>query len=227
MEALEHSVHQHECPITEICGGAGPVRLRLFAWFMARFGHKADHYLAPHKERLFADLTGTVLEIGPGAGANLRHFPGKGLFWIGVEPNPYMGQHLRQEAERLGIAIDLRSGTAENLPVETETVDAVVGTLVLCSVVDQRRAINEIVRVLKPGGRFVFIEHIAAARGTLLRRIQSAVRPAWRRMGDGCHPDRATDEVLQNYGFAKLEIKDFSAPLPIVRPHIAGVAIKA
>src|SRR5215813_12032087 len=57
-----------------ICGGAGPMRLRIFAWFMARFGNKADRYLAPYKSELFAEVSGTVLEIGPGAGANRRYF---------------------------------------------------------------------------------------------------------------------------------------------------------
>jgi ubiquinone/menaquinone biosynthesis C-methylase UbiE len=138
-----------------------------------------------------------------------------------------MTRHLRQEAGRLGMVVDLRSGTAEALPIETGTVDVVVSTLVLCSVVDPGRAVREIHRVLRPGGRFVFIEHVAAARGTMLRRVQSAIRPVWRRMGDGCHPDRTTRGVLQDIGFARLEIEDFNAPLPIVRPHIAGLAIKA
>ena len=83
-----------------ICGGAGPIRLRIFAWFMARLGHKTDRYLATHKSKLFADLSGTVVEIGPGAGANLRHFVDKKIRWIGVEPNRYMYRPLREEARR-------------------------------------------------------------------------------------------------------------------------------
>ncbi len=193
---------------------------------MARFGHNADHYLAPHKVRLFAGISGTVLEIGPGAGANLRHMAGKNVRWIGVEPNPYMNHHLRREARRIGIDVDLRLGTAEELPIEAGTADFVVSTLVLCSVVDQARALREIIRVLKPGGRFVFIEHVAAPRSTLLRRVQAAVKPLWKRMGDGCHPDRSTRESLEAAGFAGLEIEEFNAPLPVVRPHIAGMAIK-
>jgi ubiquinone/menaquinone biosynthesis C-methylase UbiE len=193
---------------------------------MALCGHKADHYLAPYKSRLFASLSGTVLEIGPGAGANLRHLPAKTIRWIGVEPNPYMSRHLQHEARRLGIDIDLRAGTAEELPVESASVDFAVSTLVLCSVMDQRRAASEILRVLKPGGRLLFIEHVAAPPGTVLRRVQTAVKPLWRRMGDGCHPDRPTRDVLEECGFATLEVEEFSAPLPVVRPHIAGSATK-
>ena len=146
---------------------------------MARCGHKSDHYLALYKSKLFASLSGTVLEIGPGAGANLRHLAAKNIRWIGVEPNPYMSQHLRQEAQRLGMNIDLLAGTAEDLPIETASIDFAISTLVLCSVIDQKRAIREILRVLKPGGRLLFIEHVAAPAGTLLRRVQAAIKPLW------------------------------------------------
>ena len=209
-----------------ICGGAGPMRLRIFAWFMARFGHKADRYLASYKSKLFADVSGTVLEVGPGAGANLRHFAAKEVRWIGVEPNPYMNRHLAEEARRVGLRIDVLCGTAEDLPFKAGSIDYVISTLVLCSVTDQRQALSELARVLKPNGKLVFIEHVAAPPGTLLRRIQSFVKPIWRRMGDGCNPDRETRASIERSGLAVGEIIEFEAPLPIVRPHIAGYAIK-
>lgn len=210
-----------------LCGGTGPVRLRLFAWFMARFGKSTDRYLGNYKRRLFSPVTGTVLEIGAGAGANLRYLPAAGLTWIGVDPNPFMQPHFTREAERLGLKIELRSGAAEELPAADESVDAVIGTLVLCSVRDQRRALAEILRVLKPGGKFLFIEHVAAPPGARLRKLQTLVKPVWRRLGDGCHPDRETRAMLEQAGFAALEIEEFDTPLPVVRPHIAGTAIKA
>jgi ubiquinone/menaquinone biosynthesis C-methylase UbiE len=194
---------------------------------MARCGKKVDKYLAGYKSRLFADLSETVLEIGPGAGANLQHLPTTTIRWIGVEPNSFMKPHLEKEAERLGMAVELRPGTAENLPAEDSSVDFVISTLVLCSVVDQERALEEVLRVLKPGGRFLFIEHVAARRGTWLRRIQSLVKPLWRLMADGCHPDRETRIALERAGFAEVEVEEFAAPLPVVRPHIAGTAVKA
>jgi ubiquinone/menaquinone biosynthesis C-methylase UbiE len=198
----------------------------MFAWFMARFGHRTDHYLAGRKSSLFSDLSGTVLEIGPGAGANLRDLAGTKIRWIGVEPNPYMRHYLTNEASRLQMEIHLCSGTAEELPLETSAVDFAISTLVLCSVVDQRSALREILRVLRPGGKLLFIEHVAAPLGTLLRYVQTAVKPVWCRMGDGCTPDRHTRAALENAGFAALEIEEFSAPLPIVRPHLAGYALK-
>jgi ubiquinone/menaquinone biosynthesis C-methylase UbiE len=193
---------------------------------MARFGHKADRYLTSYKSELFADVSGTVLEIGPGAGANLRHFASKEVHWIGVEPNPYMNRHLAEEAGRVGLRVDVLCGTAEELPVKSGSIDYAISTLVLCSVTDQRRALSELVRVLKPGGKLVFIEHVAAPSGTLLRRIQSVVKPLWRRMGDGCNPDRETRAAIERAGLAVGQIVEFAAPLPIVRPHIAGYAIK-
>jgi ubiquinone/menaquinone biosynthesis C-methylase UbiE len=193
---------------------------------MARFGHKADRYLAPYKSELFAELAGTVLEIGPGAGANLRHVAAKEVRWIGVEPNLYMNRHLAEEARRVGLRIDVLCGTAEELPVKAGSIDYAISTLVLCSVTDQRRALSELVRVLKPGGKLVFIEHVAAPPGTLLRRIQSFVKPLWRRMGDGCNPDRDTRASIERSGLAVSQFVAFEAPLPIVRPHIAGYATK-
>ncbi len=194
---------------------------------MARCGKRTDKYLAGYKSKLFADLSGTVLEIGPGAGANFHHLPRTNVRWIGVEPNAFMKPHLAKEAQRLGVAIELRPGTAENLPAEDGTMDFVISTLVLCSVVDQERALEEVLRVLKPGGRFLFIEHVGAKRGTWLRRIQTLAKPLWRRMGDGCRPDRETRTALERAGFAALEVEEFASPLPIVRPHIAGTAVKA
>jgi ubiquinone/menaquinone biosynthesis C-methylase UbiE len=137
-----------------------------------------------------------------------------------------MEQHLRREAQWLGMKVELREGTAETLPAGDSSADVVICTLVLCSVVDQRQALSEVLRVLKPGGRFLFIEHVAAEPGTSLRRWQRWIKPLWRKMGDGCEPDRETRAALERAGFAKLEVEEFAAPVPIFRPHIAGSAVK-
>src|SRR6185437_2127574 len=142
--------------------GAG-LNQRIFAWVLARFSPRYEQFAAQYKERLFAGLSGTVLEIGPGTGVNLRYLRNNSVQWIGVEPNFFMERYLRDEATRHGIVIEYRVGTADNLPVSDASVDAVISTLVLCCVPDQRQSIQEILRVLKPGGRFMFIEHVAAA----------------------------------------------------------------
>src|SRR5215470_10429907 len=108
-----------------------------------------DEAVAPYKRKLFANLSGTILEIGAGTGENFPFYP-KGIHWIGIEPNFFMQEKLLRRAEEYGIKGELRSGLAEKLPVEDASVDAVVGTTVMCSVSDQVAALCEILRVLRP-----------------------------------------------------------------------------
>jgi len=119
--------------------GTPTLRQRLFAWALARLNKRYERFASKYKPGLFADLSGIVVEIGPGTGANLRYFAKPGVRWIGVEPNPFMTSYLEEEAQRLGMEIDLRTGLANKLPVEDNTVDAVVSTLVLCCVNDPDR----------------------------------------------------------------------------------------
>src|SRR5437763_194135 len=105
----------------QLCGGAGPLRLRIFAWFMARFVVITDKYLGHYKADLFSNLSGTVLEIGSGAGANLHYSPPAGISWIGVDPTPFMKPLLLKEAHRLDMQIELRDGIAEALPAADES----------------------------------------------------------------------------------------------------------
>ena len=198
---------------------------RLIAFFLATQDDDYDASIAPRKQALFSDLTGDVLEIGPGGGPNLRYLS-PNVRWIGVEPNPYMHPYLHAEAARRGIAVDLRLGNAEALPADDDSLDAVLGTLVLCSVPDPGRALAEIRRVLKPGGRYLFIEHVAAAPGTSLRRWQNLVRPIWQMLGDGCQPNRETWKTIENAGFEHTHIEHFDTRVPVVKPHIAGFAVK-
>lgn len=198
---------------------------RLHALFMAKGTARYEQIVAQRKQALFGDLHGTVLEIGPGAGPNLRYYPADAQ-WIGVEPNVHMHPYLRREAERLGRAITIETGTADRLPVPDASVDAVVSTLVLCSVPDVAATLAEIERVLKPGGRFLFIEHVAAPPGTRLRRVQGLIRPLWSAFADGCHPDRETGAALDAAGFHRVRYQPFDVPAPIIRPHIMGVATK-
>jgi len=203
------------------------LRQRVFAWALARFNGGYERTVLQHKRRLFADLAGTVVEIGPGSGANLRFLRADKVRWIGVEPNPFMQEYLRKEAARLGVAIDFRPGTAEHLPLPDSSADVVISTLVLCSTADPQQALQEILRVLKPGGRLIFIEHVAAPAGTRLRKLQNLVTPVWKQLGDGCHPNRETWVQLERAGFAKLDYQRIGIPGFLVTPHILGEATKA
>ncbi len=181
--------------------------------------------MAERKRRLLGELAGTLIEIGAGTGANLPYLK-SGVRWFGVEPNPAMRRYVEHKARQLGVNAQLVEGRAERLPLASASADAVISTLVLCGVADQRAVLEEILRVLKPGGRFVFLEHVAAEPGTATRRRQRLIRPVWSLLADGCRPDRETWRAIESTGFAHLEYERFRLPLPIAGPHIAGVAIK-
>lgn len=204
--------------------GAG-ARQRFFAWLMAQLAARYDRELGEHKRACYGRLTGTVLEIGPGTGSSLAFLPEQ-VRWIGLEPNPAMHGPLRREAQRLGREIELRRGFAHDTGLPDQSVDAVLSSLVLCSVRDVSRTLAELRRVLRPGGMLVYLEHVAAPRGTWLRRAQGLVSPAWRWAFDNCHPDRETVEAIEAAGLLRVELRRFAGPLPIpfIRPHALGVA---
>ncbi len=199
---------------------------RIFAWALARFAARYERFAAGYKRRLLSELTGTVVEIGPGTGANLKYLNSGRVRWIGIEPNPFMNAYLRDEAQKLGIAIEIRTGTADSLPMENNSVDAVISTLVLCCVPSQENALRETLRVLRSGGKLVFIEHVAAEPQTRLRSIQDFIVPLWRRLGDGCEPNRETWRTIERAGFVKAEYERITAPIAIVSPQIVGTATK-
>lgn len=202
------------------------VRAGLFAWSLARSDASQRRLYGDRKRALFARLGAgplTVVEVGAGAGPNAAFFPA-GTRWIAVEPNVHFHRHLREQAARHGLDLEIRVGTAEALPVGDAEVDAVVGTLVLCSVGDPEAALAESRRVLKPGGLYVFVEHVAAPRGSGLRRMQRLVRAPWGWAGDGCRPDQETGRLIEAAGFASVEMETFRVPLGLASPHVAGVA---
>jgi SAM-dependent methyltransferase len=201
------------------------LRARIFARMMAQVNDERTALIIPYKRRLLGNLHGDLLEIGPGAGPNFDYYAAD-VRWTGVEPNPYMHPYLRANAAAQGRTIDLRTGYTEALPVEDESMDAVISTLVLCSVHDLDASLAEVRRVLRPGGKFVFIEHVAASKGSGLRRVQNWLQPLWSFAADGCHPNREIGRHLEKAGFAQLEMEHFNVDLPVVKPHIAGYAVK-
>jgi len=199
----------------------------LFAWVWGHVHGPLEKAYGKRKSILFNELRGDVVEIGAGSGINFLHYP-TGLQLTCIEPNPYMHPYLRESAAASGHALNLLEGYAEALPLPDASADAVVSTLVLCSVFNPDLVLSEILRVLRPGGRFYFIEHVAAQRGTRLRRVQDAIQPIWTRLGDGCNPNRETHEAIRRAGFSEccFESRDIKIPLPPVKPHILGYAVK-
>ncbi|MCB0212151.1 MAG: class I SAM-dependent methyltransferase [Anaerolineae bacterium] len=200
---------------------------RFFAWVTHKTSHSRNERLDTHKRRLLNTLSGTVLEIGPGTGANFDYYPAD-IHWIGIEPNPAMHPYLRERAARSGLVTQLQVGSAEQLTVPDGSIDTVICTLVLCSVESTPISLREVQRVLKPGGRFIFIEHVAAPQGTTLRTVQNIINPVWNFIADGCHPNRETWRDLEQAGFSQLTYESFTVNegLSSLMPLIAGVAIK-
>ncbi len=208
------------------------LRQRLFARFMAGADDLSHELYGARKADLLGSLDGRVLEIGPGTGVNFRYL-GAGPSWVGVEPNEAMHGHLRAEAERLGLDVDLRTGISERLGVDAGSFDAVVSTLVLCSVGDLDATLGEIRRVLKPGGKFVFLEHVADRPWSFRWIVQKlVVFTPWRYFSDGCNPGRDIGRAIELAGFDTVDCHRYMQEgagiiLAINRPHIWGMAIKA
>jgi len=179
------------------------------------------------KAEIIGALEGTVVEIGPGTGANMRYYP-SGVKVIGIEPNPAMHDRLREKAERYGVDLEIRTLRGEQIDVEDESADAVVSTLVLCGVDDPEQVVAEARRVLKPGGLFFFLEHVRAPEGTATRRVQALLKRPHRWMFNGCEVDRATADVLRSAGFSEIEVEEVDAGRAgiYLRYQIIGTAIR-
>ena len=201
-------------------------RQKLFAGMLAKGSTSYEAAVSAHKSRLFGDLTGTVLEIGPGPGTNLRYLR-PGATWVGVEPNPFMITYVEKEALRLGLTAELTLGEAEDLPLPNHSVDHVISSLVLCSVRDVAATLMEVRRVLKPGGTFRFIEHVASNDDPGVARWQRRLNGLSRFVGDGCNIDRRTWEQIEAAGFLQVDIAHLTVPGPLklYAPHIAGTAL--
>jgi ubiquinone/menaquinone biosynthesis C-methylase UbiE len=208
---------------------------RFFAWQMSKMTdadertielkhHPSCANLAQLRQTLVGQLQGRVVEIGAGAGANFRYYP-QDIEWIGVEPNPFMHPYLEQEADKQGLQVErIEACGAESMAVADHSVDAVVSTHVLCSVGDRDGVFEEIKRILKPQGQFVFLEHVAADANTWTHRLQNGLNPVWKRVFDGCHLNRTTGEAIAQAGFTDIQLQEFELKVPIVSPHVAGVA---
>jgi ubiquinone/menaquinone biosynthesis C-methylase UbiE len=180
---------------------------------------KADKVrTGPRRARLVGDLRGTVLEIGAGNGLNLAYYRNVERL-VALEPDPHMLEHLRRRAKAVSYPLEIVEVGAEKLPFPDNSFDAVVASLVLCSVGDQARVLSEIRRVLKPGGELRFMEHVRAERfaGTLL----DALTPLWSMAGGGCHPNRRTEAAIRSAGFEVRSIERYREGL---LPHIQGSA---
>ena len=196
-------------------------RKRMFARFYDALQGGYEELLGDRRPRLLAEVRGRVLELGPGTGINFEYYPAGRLDeWRGIEPNPHMRERLEARARPLGFDPAFCELDGNRFEADAASFDFVVSTIVLCSVPDPAATLAEVRRVLKPGGQFVFLEHVAAPRGTLRRTVQKALTPCWRCFADGCRLDRELGEDIERAGFQDVSLDRFDARLP----HIWGRA---
>jgi SAM-dependent methyltransferase len=167
-----------------------------------------------------------VVELGSGVGANLRYLPA-GAHLIAIEPNPYMHAPLRRAARRYGVELEIRSDVGERIDLPDASALAVISSLVLCTVSDPAAALAEIRRILPPGGRFSFAEHVAAEPGTPTRWSQRILSRPWRWVFEGCSCERDLTSLIASAGFTRVAITPYRIHSPFVpfNTHIAGTAI--
>lgn len=206
---------------------SNPVRGPLNAAFFNVMDRYLHFKLGPSKRALFSDLPDHVVELGPGTGANLRYLR-RGTRLTAIEPNPHMHASLRRNAARVGVELDLRACPAERLDLPDASADAVIATLVLCTVGDPAAALAEVRRVLRPGGRFICLEHVQAARGSSLHALQHAIRRPWKWAFEGCDLCRDTAGLLRDAGFRQVAVRSLHSDTVFVpiRPQIAATCVR-
>jgi ubiquinone/menaquinone biosynthesis C-methylase UbiE len=151
--------------------------------------------LTPYRQRVVAAAEGRVLELGIGTGANLPYYGARTSHVTGLDPSP---QLLARTAARIGqaaVPVELVQGSAERIPLSDASMDTVVMTWTGCSIPDVAAALSEMRRVLRPGGRLIFVEHGRSPEANVAR-WQDRLTPFWRKLAGGCHLNRPFDKLI-------------------------------
>lgn len=181
-------------------------RGRFNAWFFTAFDRYIAHIARRHKQHAFGDIEpGAIVEIGAGVGANFDYMP-PGSQLIAVEPNLAMHGDLLRRARERGADIELVADDAHDLSIADGSIDDVVCSLVLCTVADPGAVLAEVRRVLRPGGRFRFVEHVAAPAWSPRRWLQHVVRRPWSWVYEGCDTCRNTASTIEAAGFSQVHL---------------------
>lgn len=190
-----------------------------FVWIGERIGMRS------RRRELLRHARGRTVELGSGTGLNVPHYPDDLDELILTEPDASMRAHLERRLRRGGRAAEVLGAPAERLPFDDGSVDTVVATLVLCTVDAPDDALREIARVLRPGGQFLFIEHVRS-ESPRLAAWQDRLAGPWQRFAEGCRCNRATVELIAASGLAVDELRESSwRGMPrIVKPLVAGRA---
>lgn len=165
-------------------------------------------FWGPHRQRQLADVCGEVLEIGVGTGLNLPHYPDTVRKIVTVDPNPGMNVQLQRRIAQTGIEVDRRVVGGESLPFESNQFASVVSTITLCSISSVHAALGELVRVLRPGGRFFFLEH-GLCPDPSVARWQGRLNWLQRRLAAGCILTLDVPSLVSEQPFSTLTLETF------------------
>jgi ubiquinone/menaquinone biosynthesis C-methylase UbiE len=178
------------------------------------------------RREVLSAAQGRTIDLGAGTGANLDLYPDAVTELLLAEPDPHMAKQLRQKLAESGQAAESMEASAERLPFEDSSFDTAVFTLVLCTVPNPEAALAETARILKPGGRLLFLEHVRA-QDPGLARWQDRLEKPWRFIGDGCHCNRDTVASIEASPLDLEGVEPGRLPKapPIVRPLVQGRAV--
>jgi ubiquinone/menaquinone biosynthesis C-methylase UbiE len=165
-------------------------------------------FLVKHRQQLLATVQGEVLEIGFGTGLNLPHYPAQVRKITTVDPNPGMNRLAQRRIRKSKIEVDQRILSGERLPFEAGVFDCVVSTFTLCSIEDVGQALGEVYRVLKPGGRFLFLEHGLSPEANV-QKWQRRLNWLEMHLAEGCRLDRNMKELAAAQPFSPIEVEEF------------------
>jgi ubiquinone/menaquinone biosynthesis C-methylase UbiE len=169
--------------------------------------------VAARRSAVIPRATGSVVEIGIGSGLNLPYYSPTVTRLRGVDPSAELLSMARKKVDRATFPVELACRSAEQLPLDSGSVDTVVTTWVLCSIPDPLEALREMRRVLRPAGRLLFVEH-GASPDPKVRAWQRRINPLWRRIAGGCNVDRRIDELIRSAGFRVAELRTTYLPGP-------------